>query len=368
MKPLLLQHHLYRYRSIILLLFIVLCIHLFSLNSAWVERYYTYSVYPVIERTLRLLFGWLPFSIGDVLYFSAGVYLIVKGVKFFVLLRKRVPFKFLLWTFFRKLIRLLLVVYILFNLLWGLNYSRQGIDHQLGLSVTRYSVSELSDLASAIQQRLNTYAAVVDSLERIHLGKNRIIFSEARATYQKAQQFYPYLTYTVPSIKPSLYSDIGHYFGFTGYYNPFTGEAQVKTSIPNFLKPFVVTHEIAHQLGYAKENEANFVAFLSSRTSGNNEVIYSAYFEMYLYAMSELKRKDSVLANQMIQHLHPQVKRDEAAYRKYLLQTRNPVEPYISLFYDQYLKWNRQPKGVRTYNEVIAWLIAYMKKNGAASI
>ena len=138
--------------------------------------------------------------------------------------------------------------------------------------------------------------------------------------------------------------------------------------MPTFIKPFVLTHEIAHQLGYAKENEANLVAFLVSRTSDNKEVVYSAYFEMYLYTISELKRRDSSVAKQFIENLHPQVKRDEVAYRKYLIQSKNPVEPYISIFYDQYLKWNRQPKGKLTYNEVVAWLIAYMKKRGTTAI
>jgi hypothetical protein len=44
------------------------------------------------------------------------------------------------------------------------------------------------------------------------------------------------------------------------------------------------------------------------------------------------------------------------------------VEPFVSVFYDNYLKMNNQPKGNRTYNEVTSWLISYLKKYGAEAI
>jgi hypothetical protein len=37
-------------------------------------------------------------------------------------------------------------------------------------------------------------------------------------------------------------------------------------------------------------------------------------------------------------------------------------------FYDGFLKMNNQPKGKETYNEVVAWLIAYMKRYGEEAI
>ncbi len=64
-----------------------------------------------------------------------------------------------------------------------------------------------------------------------------------------------------------MYSYLGNYLGFTGYYNPFTGEAQVNTTVPLFVQPFTTCHEIGHQLGYAKENEANFAGYLAAKSS-----------------------------------------------------------------------------------------------------
>jgi hypothetical protein len=355
-------------RKLLLLLFLALGIKIWALNDAGVETYYTYGAYPHISRALRLLLGWIPFSIGDLLYGAAGLYLFVKTYKFLVLVRKGASKRGLGLRALKRVLRIALLVYVLFNLLWGLNYNRQGISHQLGLNVQKYSVDDLKALATVLQDRVNTLGARVNSEQRASLNNNTNLFKEGIATYQQAQKHLPFLQYDYPSIKPSMYTGVGHIFGFTGYYNPFSGEAQLKTTAPVFIKSFVVNHEIAHQLGYGKENEANFVSFLSGRASVNNEVRYSTYFELYLYAMGDLRRKDSTAASELRRQWHPQVKEDYEAYLAYLAHSDNVIEPYISRFYDNFLKLNRQPSGKMTYNEVVAWLIAYQKKYGLQAI
>jgi hypothetical protein len=249
-----------------------------------------------------------------------------------------------------------------------LNYNRQGIAHQLGLNVQAYTAKDLYDLASALQQQLNTYAVQVDSVKRLSLNNNKTLFNEGIAVYKGISGQYPFLTYKQTSLKPSLFTDIGQFFGFTGYYNPFSGEAQIKTSVPVFVKPFILCHEMAHQLGYAKENEANMVAFLSGRVSDNVEFRYSAYWDAYTYAVRELRRYDTTAFKELRKTVHPQFRKDYKTYLEYLYKSRNVVEPLMSEFYDSYLKMNNQPKGRATYNEVVAWLVAYMKKYGKAGL
>ncbi|MCU7548864.1 DUF3810 domain-containing protein [Chitinophagaceae bacterium LB-8] len=354
--------------KLLLLLFLALLIKILSFQKAWVERYYTYGFYPYISKVLRILFGWIPFSIGDLFYLCLICFLLYKAIRFGIFLKRRKEKKFLIRVVVKQILHFALYVYLAFNILWGLNYDRQGIATQLQLDVQPYSVEDLRLLTSVLQERVNNYATGVDSLKRVELNKSRNLFRAAVASYQQVNGKYPFLAYEGPSIKASFFSNIGHYFGFTGYYNPFSGEAQLKTTIPFFLKPFVVTHEIAHQLGYGKENEANFVAFLVGRQASNIEIRYSIYFEMYLYAFSDLSRKDTAAARKFRETLHPQVKRDLEAFSNYLYRTRNIIEPVVSSFYDQFLKWNSQPKGKKTYNEVVTWLIAYGKKYGLNAI
>ncbi|HEY1114709.1 MAG TPA: DUF3810 domain-containing protein [Chitinophagaceae bacterium] len=355
-------------RKLLLLLVLAVAIKIWARNEAWVEQYYTQGVYPHISGSLRLLLGWIPFSVGDLVYGAAVLYLFVKTYRFLVLVRQRSTRKALGARVLRRVLRIVLVVYVLFNALWGLNYDRQGIARQLDLDVQKYTVDELKALAGVLHHRTNTYGNQVSRQERDRLQDNEALFHEGIATYQRAKDSLPFLHYDYPSIKPSMYTGVGHFFGFTGYYNPFSGEAQLKTTSPVFIKSFVVNHEIAHQLGYGKENEANFVSFLSGRLSANPEVKYSTYFELYLYALRDLGRKDSVALRTLKEQWHPQVREDYEAYLDYLRHSDNVIEPYISQFYDNFLKLNRQPSGKMTYNEVVAWLIAYQKKYGIESI
>jgi hypothetical protein len=358
----------FRDKILLVLLAITLVIKIFSANEEWVEKYYTYGVYPTIARGLRILFGWIPISIGDLLYASAAIYLIIKVFRFIQHLRNKTLTKEKWIKLARSFFKIALVIYLVFNILWGLNYDRKGIAKQINLDVQQYSLQDLDTLTTVLLHRVNVYAEKIDTNNREKLANPNQLFMESTKAYNRAADKWPFLKYTNPSIKASLFTRIGHFIGFTGYYNPFTGEAQVKTTVPEFLKPFIVTHEIAHQLGYAKENEANLVAYLASANCENLDFKYSIYFGLYYYSIREVAKRDTVMAAAYKQKLHPQVVKDREEVLKYIERTANSIEPIMTRFYDQYLKLNRQPEGKRTYNEVITWLIAYMKRYGREAL
>jgi hypothetical protein len=133
------------------------------------ERYYTYGVYPIISAGLRLLFGWLPFSFGDIVYLAAVFYIILKALKFLRVLKRRQVKEYLNRVLLRKFLRLILFIYLIFNIFWGLNYNRLGIASQLKLDVKEYTVQDLDTLTYVLQERLNIYAASVDSGKRMGL-------------------------------------------------------------------------------------------------------------------------------------------------------------------------------------------------------
>ncbi|MGZ3939872.1 MAG: DUF3810 domain-containing protein [Flavisolibacter sp.] len=346
------------------LVVVTILIKIFSLNPARVERYYTFGFYPIISKALRSLFGWLPFSFGDLVYFVAFGWLAWKVWGAARAVMQRRIRQYFTWIGFRQYFKLALWIYIVFNLFWGLNYDREGIASQFGLKTGNYTPADLYELTASLQHRLNFYATKVDSSNRLAFNNDKILFKEAVAAYQNASKEYPFLEYRPPSIKASLLTFAGRYFGFTGYYNPFTAEAQVKTDVPVFTKPFIVCHEIGHQVGYAKENEANFSSYLTGRVSDNVEFRYSAYYDMYTYAMSDLFKYNPLCFIELKKSEHPQVKKDIKTYRAYVLKSRNAVEPVMSLAYDRYLRMNNQPHGTESYNEVVGWLMAYMKKYG----
>jgi Protein of unknown function (DUF3810) len=350
--------------SWILLIIAAIIIKFASTQPLWIEENYSNGIYPTISKIQRSIFGWIPFSIGDLFYIFLIIVVIFKTVQLIKYIYKKKINRQYFLNGLKQVIFFFLFVYVFFYALWGLNYNRKGITYQLNLEVRKYSTQEIDTLTNILQQRLNFYSEAIDLKQRDSFDKKRMLFEKATESYLYANNSYPFLAYEPQSLKPSLFSYLGNYLGFQGYYNPFSGEGQVNTTIPKFLEPFVSTHEVAHQLGYAKENEANFVAFLACKSYPNNTYRYSLYFDMYLYALTELGRSDSALAKSYAEKLHPQAKKDIDEYRKFLRRYRNQVEPIVSWLYDGYLQANDQPEGKRSYNMVVAYLIAYYKKFG----
>ncbi|MGN6618149.1 MAG: DUF3810 domain-containing protein [Ilyomonas sp.] len=347
----------------IFLLLIVFLIKAASFFPKWIEEVYSTRWYPAIAAFLRSVFGWIPFGVGDILYAIFFLLIIIAIVRIIVaIFKKRVSW----YSFFygvSKLIRIVLNVYIVFNILWGLNYDRLGISYQLNLIPSQYETNELQTLTDSLISRVNFYRSVVTN-EEAYQHQNKKIFQQAAEAYHKAETQYPFLLYRHLSIKNSLYGYLGNYLGFLGYYNPFSGEANVNTTVPAFIIPYVTCHEIGHQLGYGSEDEASFAGFLAVRSYNNNLFNYSMYFDLFNYANNELFARDSIAAKNNFHKLDTLVRFDQKNYRRFLLAHRNPVEPLITKFYSEYLKANNQPEGIKTYSQITAWLIAFQKKYG----
>lgn len=352
----------------IMVITLAVVIKVVSMYPAWVEQYYTLGCYPVIAALQRGLLGWIPFSVGDILYGAVIIFVAYQTVR----LAKRIKRKQISRPYGYRLIRkaffILLLIYISFYGLWGLNYSRQGIASQLNLQEQEYTTTDLDTLVDLLSRKLNSNAQLMTPAIRDSFKLKRHLFFNASLLYDIAATKYPFLSHKGYSVKPSLFSYLGNYLGFQGYYNPFTGEAQVNTTVPLFVEPFIAAHEIAHQLGYAKESEANFVGFLACRLHPSVHFKYAVYFDMYHYAVRELAFADSLKASGYDSALHKQVKQDIADYIAFYKKYRNPIEPYIDKMYGYFLRANNQPKGKRSYNEVVTWLITYYKKYGKDAI
>lgn len=338
-------------------------IKLLSFFPAAVEQYYSTGVYLFLSRGQRILFGWLPFSVGDLLYGAAGIWLLVALIRMIGTFIRREAGRTWFFSFIRRLVFVGLWVYVLFNGLWGLNYDRKGIVYQLRLKVHPYTTHELQLLTETLIRRLNE----TDSLARLNrpqLDHDRSLFDSATAAYVYLGLNDDRFRYPFPSVKSSLFSYIGLYIGYSGYYNPFTGEAQVNTCQLSFTRPYTTCHEMGHQLGYARENEANFAGYLSAKFSSDAAFRYSAYFDLWMYAAAELDSRDSSFVQEHVKLLHPAIRQDYRDLRAFSRKYANPFEARVWQLYGGYLRANRQPKGIVTYTEVTAWLIAYAEKVG----
>ncbi len=344
-------------------LVLIIAIKLWAQTNYGIEQFYTNDFYHSFSIVLRFLFGWIPFSFGDILYLVAGSWIAWKLINNLRLLFKRKLTWRLLVKKMWKLVLIFASVYIIFNVFWGLNYNRKGIAWQLNLPKINYDTAHLVMMQQLLLQKVNeTKEAMIEG--KIVYPGNKELFERAKKCYDAAANVYPLIRYKTSSIKSSLYGWLGDYVGFTGYYNPFTGEAQVNTTVPKFLRPYITLHEMGHQLGYAKEDEANFSGYLAAANSHDTLFQYSTYLDLFVYANREVFYFDSLTAKSAAAKLAPGVKADLLEWRRFNNKYTSFFEPAISWLYGKYLLANKQPKGLRSYNEVIATLMAYYEKFG----
>ncbi|TYA68607.1 DUF3810 family protein, partial [Seonamhaeicola marinus] len=140
---------------------------------------------------------------------------------------------------------------------------------------------------------------------------------------------------------------------------PLTNEAQVDGLIPTIKFPTTSAHEMAHQLGYAAENEANFIGCLASIYNDDVYFKYCGYAFGLRYCLNEIYKRDEALFNDIIKTINKGILKHYEEVRLFWEAHENPVEPFFKYFYSGYLKANNQSKGMQSYSYVVALLVNY---------
>lgn len=319
----------------------------------WVELYYSQGIYPYLSSLLRLAFGFIPFSVGDVLY----------GVLIFISLRwiyKRIRNKFRAFSKWAvELLAFFSILIFFFHLFWGYNFYRQPLHHSLQLKAD-YNLPELNNYTEHLIEKTNKLQLQLTQNENKPVEFSFHKFEVGRLMtegYHHLAKTNANFIYENPSIKPSLLSIPLSYMGFNGYLNPLTNEAQVNTRIPLFKLPTTTSHEIGHQIGYAKENEANFMACKVSMNHSNAAIRFAGYAFALQYCLGDLMQKDPCQADNLIGLLNTGVLQNYQEVGDFWQAHQNPLEPLFKSFYNQFLKANNQPLGMKSYNYVVALLV-----------
>ncbi|HEU4555113.1 MAG TPA: DUF3810 domain-containing protein [Chitinophaga sp.] len=351
-------------RSVLRIVITVICLLLlnllFSISESFASFYF-HRLYVWISTLLRRFIGSVNLSVGDLIYTAWVIGAVIFLLKLcYNLVRGR-------WQRLALLLinglGFIIGVYLAFLLLWGYNYRRHSLAADMGLhmQVKPYNVNQLYRLADTLLQQVNQQKAALGDTMGVAAPDpdSASLFRRATLAYEQAAARWPSLRYKYPSVKRPIYSYWLNYIGVTGYLNPFTNEAQVNVTTPQFTRPFTTCHEIAHQLGYAPEETANFVGYLVAGHSSDIRFRYAASLEMFLYSTGQLARQDTALAHQVWNRAVPGIKADYQYIIDFYRSFRGPLDDYSQLLYDQYLKANKQEKGIHSYSEVVGWLIAY---------
>lgn len=326
---------------------------------SFIEEYYSDGIYPYISIALRTLFGWIPFSFGDVLY-TAFTFMAVRYLfKHWKHIKKK-PLVFL-----KDILVVISLVYFAFHFLWGMNYHRQPIDHKFGIE-REYTVDELVDFTHFIAKKANHFQMELtgDTISPVHIPyTKKQIFSKTEEAYTKFEKQYPDFKHRHLSLKSSIYSIPLTYMGYGGYLNPFTNEAQVNGATPKFRLPTISCHEVGHQLGYSAEDATNFIGFLVTSHSNDPYFKYSAYNHALGYCLSDLYYKDEEKYKEVVASINLGVKENFNELRIFWEKYKNPFEPLFKSVFNTFLKVNNQKEGIKSYNSVVGLMVNYKKQH-----
>lgn len=349
--------------ALILALFLpiqIILIRILENYPLFVEKWYSNGIYPFTSILLRSTLGFLPFSLGDFLY-AFLVIMIIRWIVLRIRQRFRNPGRWII-----NALATLSLIYFCFNLFWGFNYYRLPLHAALEID-KEYTTEELVELTRdliATSNEIHFSITGNDSVKvDIPYSKSEILSLSVEG-YENIEEAFPELNYDVAGLKRSLYSLPLTYMGFNGYLNPLTNEGQVNTRIVAYKIPTTASHEIGHQLGFAKENEANFLACLSTMNHPDRYFNYSGYTFALSYCLSELYRRDPKLAEKLVEELNYGIKENYREVREFWARHKNPFEPVFMFTYNSFLKANNQPGGMRSYSYVVALLVNYHKSRG----
>ncbi len=323
----------------------------------FVESYYSNGLYPFIAKIFRYTLGWLPFSFGDLIYAFAIIY----AIRWLYKNRKRLRKDTKQW--FIDVFAVVSLFYFAFHLCWGLNYYRLPLHKNLNLSHD-YSTEQLVSVTKKLIEKSNTYHLKITNNDTVKVDipySKSDVFKITQNGYDNLKQVFPHLEYQPKSVKKSLFSYPLTYMGFSGYLNPLTNEAQVDAIIPIYKFPTTTAHEIAHQLGYAAENEANFIGALATINNDDIYFKYTGYTFGLRFCLNEIYRRDEALYETIVETVNKGILKNYKEVRDFWEAHQNPTEPLFKLFYSNFLKANSQEKGMESYSYVVALLVNYFE-------
>lgn len=334
-----------------------LIVKLLAKFPEFIETYYSKGLYPLTSKLFRYTLGVLPFSFGDLIY-SFGILYILRWL---FINRKRIRKDFKNWLL--DVFSAISIIYIAFHLFWAMNYYRLPLHKNLNLKA-EYTTEALIEVTKNLIEKSNTIHLKIAKNDSVKIefpySKSQVI-SKVPEGYSALEKTFPQLEYNGKSIKKSWLSLPLTYMGFSGYLNPLTNEAQINSKIPVFKFPTTASHEVAHQLGYAAENEANFIGFLAATTHEDIYFKYSGYTFGLRHCLHEIYRRNPEQYKALLETINPGILKNYQEVRDFWNSHKNPIEPLFQATYSSFLEANNQKGGMKSYSYVVALLVNYLQ-------
>jgi hypothetical protein len=319
--------------------------------AGWIERWYSRGFYLALQNQVTSATNQTTFALLDV---ASACVLVILAVVFRRRIRRagvaRASAAMLV-----TILTLVAVVYLAFLAMWGLNYRRVPLEAKLEFDqalITRDAARRLGELAVGHVNTLYARRADVDQTADL-----RLAFARAQARLGQERVAVPGV------LKKSLLHLYFRRAAIDGMTDPLFLEVIVNPDVLPGEYPFVVAHEWAHLAGYAAEDEANFVAWLTCTEAAPAALGYSGWLVMYEHVASVLGRAErQALAAMLAEGPRQDLRAMAARYETSTPMVRNAARDV----YDGYLRANRVREGIASYTGVVRLLLGAGVAEGRA--
>ena len=249
----------------------------------------------------------------------------------------------------------------------GIAHNATPISEKMSLSDVEVSEDNLADVLTMLRDEINLLA---DQMPRDSDGVFRSerplgeISEKICLSYDKLAFEYNIPKGYVSQAKGVFFSDVMSYLAISGIYTYPTGEANVNMNFPSYVNIFTAAHEMSHQRGILRENEANFMAYLITFTSEDKELRYSGLMNMYSYFASALYKTNKDRYFGIHEGLNSLSRADFAESSRVSDKFGDTIIEEISeKINDFYLKSSGTADGVVSYSRVVTLVLSYHTKN-----
>ena len=338
-------------------------LYFLAARSKTFADWYADKIYPLWVGSMGRLTGLVPFSVNEMaiyLLILLGIIWVVRDlVRAF---RKRVR-KGWMGRWLRTVILAGGCRWLAFMIGCGVNYNGRTFAEKYNLDISGGTKEELADIVRRMVQEVN---ALADQVPRDESGlciMEETLLEDAEASMRKLSETYDGLDGFYPPAKAVLWSEFLSMENICGVHSPFTSEAQYNRLITPYNIPHTICHELSHLKGFMREDEANYIGFLACIGSDSAAFRYSGYMLGYIYVSNALYSVDYDLWFEVRQGLCDAALYDLEQNTVYWGRYQTKLAEVKNTANDNYLKFNHQSDGVKSYGRVVNLILAYYREN-----